>query len=80
MIGLLGGIVGWVVGGKVMEVIEKECEKRGAHWAPDPYERAVLRWWDGTKWTKDTLNSGPRVNEYLAYQRGKQEGTLWWSQ
>lgn len=25
-------------------------------WYRDPYERAILRWWDGTKWTAQTSN------------------------
>jgi hypothetical protein len=74
MIGLLGAVAGYIIGGKVMRRIDEECEKAGASWAPDPYEIAVLRWWDGKKWTKHTMNKGPKVDEHLAYLRGKQEG------
>ena len=72
--GLIGAAVGWVVGGKAVEAIEKKAAEMGGQWAPDPYGHSVLRWWDGTKWTKHVLNKGPKVDEYLAYQRGLEEG------
>jgi len=32
-----------------------------AGWAPDPYGRHEMRYWDGAKWTEEVYSAGSRT-------------------
>ena len=62
----VGSFVGFKAGGSMVRALEDAAEKAGGRWCPDPRGEAVLRYWAGDHWTNTTLNSGPRVEAYLA--------------
>jgi hypothetical protein len=43
-------------------------ELHGA-WYDDPFEKADLRWWDGTRWTENVKAAGDAAPSRVGWQR-----------